>query len=246
MTARAQAGPGGEPFPGDAFDDPFADGAVEAAGRADAAGPEPDIGRGAQGVEGLLRQAADMVASARRAPLSSSVLVQREELLEVIQSALDRLPDELRQARWLLREREEFLEQRQREADALLDQVRAQAERMVQRTEIARQADRMAQRLVAEAREDARRLRHEAEDFCDKHLAKFEIVLDRTMRTVRAGRDRLSTPSEPVGGTTTADGAAQGSEPGSSSSPAAAFVPAGAGQAAAGGAADPLFDQDQP
>ncbi len=245
MTARTHAGPGSDPSPGDTFDDPFADGAVEAAGYGGAAGPEPEIGGGADGVEGLLRQAADMVASARRAPLSSSVLVQREELLEVIQHALDRLPDELRQARWLLREREEFMEQRQREADALLDQVRAQAERMVQRTEIARQADRMAKRLVAEAREDARRLRHEAEDFCDQHLAKFEIVLDRTMRTVRAGRDRLSAPSEPVDGTTTAGGAEQASEPGSSSV-SAASVHAGAGLAAAGGAADPLFDQDHP
>ena len=113
------------------------------------------------------------------------------ELLELLQSALERFPDELRQARWLLRERGEFLAQRQREADALLDDVRAQAERMVQRTEIVRQANQVAQRVLHDAREEARRLRHEAEDYCDQKLGSFEIVLARTMKTVQAGRQRL-------------------------------------------------------
>ena len=105
--------------------------------------------------------------------------------------ALDRLPGELRDARWLLKERDEFLAARQREADQLLDDVRAQAERMVQRTEIVRQANQVAQRILEDAREEARRLRHEAEDYCDQKLAAFEIVLDRTIKTVKGGRAKL-------------------------------------------------------
>ena len=131
-------------------------------------------------------------------PLSASVLVDRQELLELLQSALDRLPDELRQARWLLRERDEFLATRQREADMLLDDVRAQAERMVQRTEIVRQANQVAQRILDDAREEARRLRHEAEDYCDQRLASFEIVLERTMKTVQAGREKLQAVPPPL------------------------------------------------
>ncbi|HXW34502.1 MAG TPA: hypothetical protein VEJ87_07975 [Acidimicrobiales bacterium] len=148
--------------------------------------------------EELIQRATDTVASARRAPLSASVLVARDELLDILQAALDRLPDELRQARWLLRERDEFLAQQKRDADQLIEEVRAQAERMVQRTEIVRQANHVARRTVEDAREDARRLRHEAEDYCDQKLAAFEIVLDRTMKTVQAGRERLqATPPPP-------------------------------------------------
>ena len=69
--------------------------------------------------------------------------------------------------------------------------MRAQAERMVQRTEIVREANKVAQRIVDEAREQSRRLRHEAEDFCDQKLASFEIVLERTLKTVVAGREKL-------------------------------------------------------
>ncbi len=148
--------------------------------------------------EGLLLRASSVVESARAMPLSASALVSREELLELLQGALDRLPDEMRQARWLLREREEFIESRRREADNLLEEVRIQAERMVQRTEIVRQANQVAERTVEEAREEARCLRHEADDFCDQKLASFEIVLERTLKTVLAGREKLRPTPSPL------------------------------------------------
>jgi hypothetical protein len=69
---------------------------------------------------------------------------------------------------------------------------------MVQRTEIVRQAEHRAVRLVEDAEAEGRRLRHEAEDYIDQKLAGFEIVLDRTMKTVRSGRERLAAvPEDP-------------------------------------------------
>ncbi len=163
--------------------------------------------------ESLIRRAVDHVTAARTMPLSSSVLIARDEVLDLLHGALERLPEELRQARWLLRERDEFIAQRKREAESLLEDVRAQAERMVQRTEIVRQANQVAQRILDDAREEARRLRHEAEDFCDQKLASFEIVLDRTLKTVQAGREKLqATPvvAPPVGDEGEAEEAAPG------------------------------------
>jgi Fe2+ transport system protein B len=146
------------------------------------------------GIESVLRQLMDLMAAAKSMPLSSSVMVSREEVMSLLQAALDSLPEELRQARWLLREREEFMAERTREAEALMDEVRAQAEHMVQRTEIVRQANAVAQRILDDANEEARTLRHQAEDFVDQKLAGMEIVLDRLTRTVQAGRARLAAP----------------------------------------------------
>jgi hypothetical protein len=152
-----------------------------------------------QGAEAFIRSALELVQTAKAMPLSASVLVSREELAELLQGSLDHMPDELRQARWLLKERDEFLAEKSREADALLEEVRVQAERMVQRTEIVRQANHVAQRILDDANEEARRLRHEAEDYADQKLASFEIVLDRTMKTVQAGREKLQvSPLPPV------------------------------------------------
>ena len=151
----------------------------------------------------LLRRVLDLVNAAPKMPLSSTVRLEKDEVVELLEEAVNRLPDELRQARWLLKEREEYLAKVQREADEILAAARERAERIVQRTELVREAQRLSRRIMEESQEEARRLRHEAEDYCDQKLASFEIVLERTMKTVQAGREKLqvaplSTPGAPA------------------------------------------------
>ena len=141
--------------------------------------------------EALLRRVADMISSAKTMPLSSSAMINRDEILELLEEANNRLPEELRAARWLLRERDEFLAKTRREGDDILDAARAQAERMVQRTEVVRAAQQRARQIVTTSEDEARRLRHEVEDYCDQRLGQFEVILDKVLKTVQAGRDRL-------------------------------------------------------
>jgi cell division septum initiation protein DivIVA len=148
--------------------------------------------------ETLVRRVVEVVSNAKSVPLSSSVMITKDEVLELLEDALERLPDELRQARWMLKEREEFLAKVAREGDDILEAARVRAERMVERQEIVREARHTAQRLMDEARDEARRLRLEAEDYCDQKLAAFEIVLERTLKTARAGREKLSVTPSPA------------------------------------------------
>jgi F0F1-type ATP synthase membrane subunit b/b' len=141
--------------------------------------------------EALLLRVQDLVEGGRNMPMSASVLVNRDEVLTLLEDAIANLPEELRQARWLLKEREEFLAHARREADDIVEAGRVQAERMVERTEVVREARRRAQGLVDDAEAAARALRHEAEDYVDQRLASFEVVLERTMQAVQKGRQRL-------------------------------------------------------
>jgi hypothetical protein len=142
--------------------------------------------------EQLLRRAIDVIANAPTMPLSSSPRIDRDEIIEILDEALHRMPEEMRQARWMIKERQEFVSKTRREADELLEAARVQAERMVQRTEVVRAAEARARQLNEAAESDARRLRHETEDFLDQRLASFEILLDKLNKTVLAGRARLS------------------------------------------------------
>jgi hypothetical protein len=141
--------------------------------------------------EALLRRVVDVIEAARPMPLSSDSRINKEEVLELLNEALERMPDELRSARWLLKEREEFLTKMRREGDEILELARARAERTVERTEIVRQAETRARTIVDEAEAEARRLRHEVEDFCDRKLASFEVVLQKTLKLVGQGRARM-------------------------------------------------------
>jgi F0F1-type ATP synthase membrane subunit b/b' len=141
--------------------------------------------------EQLLKRVLDTIAGARPMPLSASVMINRDEVVEMLEEAVARLPEELRAARWLLKEREEFLSKVRREGEDILEQARTRAERMVQRTEVVKAADTRARQIVDRAEDQARRMRLECEDFCDQKLASFEIVLERTQKLVAAGRTKL-------------------------------------------------------
>ena len=155
--------------------------------------PDPANPAGYVGdAETLLRRAVDIVATAPTMPLSSSPRIDRDEMIELLEEALHRLPEELRQARWMLKERQEFVAKTRREADELLEAARVRAERMVQRTEVVRAAEQRARQVMETAEGDSRRLKHETEDFLDQRLGSFEILLDKLSKTVNAGRQRLS------------------------------------------------------
>ena len=141
--------------------------------------------------EELLRRVADLIAGARPMPLSASVMINKEEISELLEEAIERLPDELREARWLRKEREEYLTKMRDDGDEILDAARAHAERMVQRAEVVKSAEHRARRIIDGADAEARRLRLECEDFCDQKLAGFEIVLERTLKVVGSGREKL-------------------------------------------------------
>ena len=60
-------------------------------------------GSDAPDTETLVRRVIELIGNARPLPLSSSVRVEKEEVLELLDDALDRLPLELRQARFMLK-----------------------------------------------------------------------------------------------------------------------------------------------
>jgi chromosome segregation ATPase len=146
----------------------------------------------------LIRRAIEIVSNAKALPLSSSVRIEPDEVLELLHRAADQLPEEVRQARWLLKERAEFLDKVQREADEILEDAKARAAHLVSRQEIVKEAKRTAAHVIDQADAESRRKKHEAEDWCDQQLAKLELVLDRIAKTAEAGRERLRVKLEPT------------------------------------------------
>jgi F0F1-type ATP synthase membrane subunit b/b' len=158
-------------------------------------GPASPGGYRAPETERYLKQTIEILEAAPGIPMSASVRVNRDEILDLLDEAVARLPDELRNARWLLKERDDFLKRTRREADELIAEAKAQVAQMVQRTEVVKAAEARARHINEEAEANARRMRREAEDYCDQRLASFENVLAKVQKSVVAGRQRLAAPS---------------------------------------------------
>jgi cell division septum initiation protein DivIVA len=145
-----------------------------------------------------LQQIQELVEQARSMPLSSSAMVNREELLELIETTRTNLPEEIKQARWVVKDREELLSKARRDGEAIIDEAMAEQGRLVSQQEVVRAAHAEAERIVAEAREQARQLRLEAEDYIDRKLAGYEAILEqaaedleRSLGQIRRGREKL-------------------------------------------------------
>ncbi|HEX2058328.1 MAG TPA: hypothetical protein VHI71_08165 [Actinomycetota bacterium] len=132
-----------------------------------------------------------LIEEAKSVPLSSSVVINRDEFLEILAQMKEEVPDEVRQARWMTRDRDELLSRARKEAERIVAEAREQRDRLLSRTEIVHAAQREAERIVDEAKERGVKLRVEAEDYIDQKLAAFEILLNKTLGTVAKGREQL-------------------------------------------------------
>ncbi|MFA9444764.1 hypothetical protein [Egicoccus sp. AB-alg6-2] len=142
-------------------------------------------------VEAKLHQLERLVAEAKAVPLSASIMLNRAELDGLVADVRDALPDELTQARWVVKERDEIIERARTDAEHIVEDARAEASRLVAHQDVVRSASREAERIVEDAREQARQMRLEAEDYVDAKLANFEVVLQKTLTAVEKGRQKL-------------------------------------------------------
>jgi cell division septum initiation protein DivIVA len=134
----------------------------------------------------------ELVREAKSMPLSSSVLVNRDEVLEMSAEMKETLPEEIRRARWIVRDREELLAKARAEGDQIVDQAQEDQLRMARKEEIVARAAKEADRIVSEAEEAARAMRPEAEDYVDAKLAQLENALQRILQDVNETNQSIS------------------------------------------------------
>ncbi len=141
--------------------------------------------------EAKLQHLEEMARDAKVVPLSSSIMLNRAEVDGLLHDMRAALPEEMRQARWVVKEREDVLESARAEHDRILEEARSERARLISRTEVVDAANRESERIIADAEERARQMRLQADDYVDGKLANFEIVLGKTLQAVERGRDKL-------------------------------------------------------
>ncbi|MGH9195655.1 MAG: hypothetical protein ACRD1T_07950 [Acidimicrobiia bacterium] len=131
------------------------------------------------------------IKDAKNVPFSASAMVDRKSLIDRLEALRQSAPEELKQARWMMRDREELLSRSQKESERLVSEAQEERDRLVARTEIVAAANREADKIIEEAKGRAREIRMEAEDYVDAKLASFEVVLQKTLAAVEKGRESL-------------------------------------------------------
>ncbi len=147
-------------------------------------------------VDQRLDELAQMVEQAKAVPLSASCMINRAQVLDVIEDIRDALPRSLSDADQLLAEREAVVAEGRLEAQRLIAEAREEQIRMLSQHEIYLVAVAEAEALRAETEDETTRMRRETDDYIDARLATFEITLHKTLTAVERGRDKLRGQAE--------------------------------------------------
>jgi vacuolar-type H+-ATPase subunit H len=147
----------------------------------------------------LIDKLDELVATAKNVPMTDQVRIDREELFEIIDQMRSTIPEEIKQARWIVKERQEMLAEAKREAERLISEAREQAEREASQQEIVKLAERQAQELLDQARATERETRLGAEDYADGILETLEVNLGKFLAAVQRGREQLASRDESTG-----------------------------------------------
>jgi cell division septum initiation protein DivIVA len=140
----------------------------------------------------LIDKLDDLVHNARPVPLTDQVRVDREEIYDLLDQMRATIPEEIKQARWIVKERQEMLEEAKRESERVVREAREQQARLVSDEEVTKQAERAADEIVEDARSREREIRLGAEDYADEILNTLEVNLQKFTAAVQRGRDRLA------------------------------------------------------
>jgi cell division septum initiation protein DivIVA len=138
-----------------------------------------------------------LVEGARAMPMSASCVVNRGDVLAMLDELRTLLPAEFRQAEYVIRDRDEVVEEGRREAERIVAAAREERLRLIDETEVVQEALAERERILAEAQARSEAMRQEVDDYVDTKLANFEVVLTRTLGAVERGRDKLRARSAP-------------------------------------------------
>jgi len=139
----------------------------------------------------LVDRVEEAMDAGRSVPLARGRLIDTEKVYEIIDEIRGSFPDELKQARWIVKERQEMLEEAEKEANRILEEARDRADAMAAEQEIVRRANEQAASIMDDARQQEREIRLGAEDYADEMLANLEVNLGKLLTAVQRGRDRL-------------------------------------------------------
>ncbi|MFE6667062.1 cell division initiation protein [Streptomyces sp. NPDC057697] len=142
-------------------------------------------------VQKKLDEIVETVGNARSMPMSASCVVNRAELLAMLEEVREALPGSLAHAQELIGGQEQLAEQARQEAERIIGAARAERTSLISGTEVARQSRSEADRILEEARREAAEVRSEADEYVDSKLANFEVVLTKTIGSVDRGREKL-------------------------------------------------------
>ena len=139
----------------------------------------------------LLETLEDIMEKSRNVPFSNKCIVDKEEILDIIKEIRLKLPEEIKQAKWVKEERQRILVEAQKEADGIIKEAENRIISMIDEHEITRKAYEKKVEIIETANEMSREIKTGTEEYADGVLAGIVVALEDALILIKNNRKEL-------------------------------------------------------
>jgi vacuolar-type H+-ATPase subunit H len=130
----------------------------------------------------LINELEDIIDKGVAVPFSGRCLLDKEELLEILQEIRLKLPTDLEQAKWIKAERQNIINDAKKEAEEIVKRANDQLVAMIDENEITKKATLAATEIMEEANAEANAAKESSYQYADYLLENVETVVVKTIR----------------------------------------------------------------
>ena len=140
----------------------------------------------------LLETLEELLENGKSIPFSSKEIIDKGEMIDIIKEIRLKLPDELKQAKWVREERQRILVEAQKEADEIQKEAETKIVSLIDEHEITKKAYEQKSEIIAGANETSREIVKSSYEYADDKLAQVEESLKAALKAVQDDRRQIA------------------------------------------------------
>ena len=139
----------------------------------------------------LLETLEDILERSKTLPFTEKAVIDKEEFFEIIKEIRLKLPEELKQSKWVKEERERILEQANKEANDVVKEAENRIISMIDEHEITKKAYEQKAEIIEAANEMSREISNGTKEYADNVLQGIEVALEDALKIIQNNRKEL-------------------------------------------------------
>jgi hemerythrin len=147
----------------------------------------------------LLEYLQDLVENSPKVPMSSKVMIDKREIVEVIDQIINYMPDQFKKAEWVMNERERILNEAKKEYDSVRKETMNMMKQNVENHDIVKEAKIRAQEIIASAQRDAKAIRLGSRDYSDEILTQLDREIEeQKVKLIKSLQDSFESVAKEI------------------------------------------------
>lgn len=126
----------------------------------------------------LLEYLQDTIENSPKVPISGKIMLDKKEILEVIDQIINYLPDQFKKAQWIVAERERILQEAKKEYESLKQETIEMMRQNVENHDVVKEAKARAQEILSAAKRESKAIRLGSRDYSNEVLTELDREIE--------------------------------------------------------------------